>query len=139
MENNKYTNEQSPIQPTGPVGSPTAAAERQKFERGIKRQPTITQRRTFRQEKAPTVIGGKMQVSHTVYDRIGALISERRSDDTDKRKRGSDRRKVSILRQMGHGVEYTTINPLRLHLQGYYGSGSARREPPAQHREKSPG
>jgi hypothetical protein len=136
VENNKYTNEQM-----APTGSRIAQENLKKWRRGLARKPQFgaggQRQATGIDPTVPAVPG--QQVSHTVYARIGALISERRSDDTDKRKRGSDRRKVSILRQMGHGVEYTTINPLRLHLQGYYGSGGKKREPPEQHREKSPG
>lgn len=143
VENNKYTNEQSPTKPTGPVGSPTANLASAKFSRDLSRQTTLTQRRTYRQEKAPTVIGGKkvgMEASHTVYDRIGALISERRSGDTEKRQRVGDRRKASILRQMYQGGKVATFGKAHLQIQGLVpiGSGEPRKSSTEQHREKSP-
>jgi len=143
VENNKYTNEQSPIKPTGPVGSPTANANLAKRDRGMSRIPKLAKAAQFGQVKQ-TVVGGKKvgtEVSHTVYDRIGALISERRSGDTEKRKRAGDRRKSSILRQMYQGGKVATFGKAHLQLQGLVpiGPGEPRKSSTEQHREKSPG
>lgn len=148
VENNKYTNEQSPTQPTGALGSPTANANLAKRDRGMSRIPKMEKDTQFGQVKQ-TVRGGKKigsEVSHTVYDRIGALLSEkkksgRRRGEGDHREGGRPPRKLAskTSRFIAGGVVAALARP-RLAVQGLgpLGPGAKEVSLPDQHRERSP-
>jgi hypothetical protein len=144
VENNKYTNEQM-----APTGSRIAQENLKKWRRGLARKPQFgaggQRQATGIDPTVPAVPG--QQVSHTVYARIGALISEkkrstgRREGESGKSSTDRPARRPRSLRGRAYaGVRTAILGPWDLGVRGFAPLGSGgQRERPEQHREKSPG